>query len=142
MATGYNAADATTSKQKMEVTSKHPYLTIEVTSASDAHTIVLSGEVDLLGTPQIEAALKDAYDANPELIVIDLKNLTFIDSSGLHALVTGHELCRARGQELRIIPGPANVQRLFELTGMNEVLPFYDSKLDRDSPSDDASSPT
>lgn len=125
----------------MEVTSGHPYLTIEVMSAPEAHTIVLSGEVDLLGTPQIEAALKDAHDADAELIVIDLRNLTFIDSSGLHALATGHQLSRARGQELRIIPGPANVQRLFELTGMNEVLPFCDAKLARDLPNDDATSP-
>lgn len=126
----------------MEVTSEHPYLTIEVTSTPDAHTIVLTGEVDLLGTPQIEAALKNAYAANAELIVIDLRNLTFIDSSGLHALATAHELSRARGQELRILPGPANVQRLFELTGMSEVLPFCDAKFARYSPSDDASGPT
>ena len=123
------------------MTSEHPYLTIEVASAPDAHTIVLSGEVDLLSTPQIEAALKDAYAADSELIVIDLRNLTFIDSSGLHALATGHELSRTRGQELRIIPGPANVQRLFELTGMNEVLPFCDAKLALDSSDDAASQP-
>jgi anti-sigma B factor antagonist len=109
----------------MKVTSEHPYLTIEVMSAPDAHTIVLTGEADLQGVPEVEAALKDALDGEPRLIVIDLSNLTFIDSSGLHTLVTAHELCRARGHELRIIPGPANVQRLFELTGMNDVLPLY-----------------
>lgn len=131
----YNAADAIPSRLRIKVTSEHFHLTIEVTSAPDAHTIVLNGEADLLGTPKIEAALKDAYAADSELIVIDLRNLTFIDSSGLHALATGHELSRARGQELRIIPGPDNVQRLFELTGMSEVLPFWDPKLVRDSPS-------
>lgn len=109
------------------MTSEHPDLTIEVTRAPEAQTIVLTGEADLLGAPNIEAALKDASAGEPELIVIDLRKLTFIDSSGLQALITGHELCRARGHELRIVPGPENVQRLFELTGMNEALPFTDA---------------
>ena len=109
------------------MTSGHRYLTIDVTSAPKAQTIVLTGEADLLGAPKIEAALKDASAGEPGLIVIDLRNLTFIDSSGLQALITGHELCRARGHELRIVPGPENVQRLFELTGMNEALPFVDA---------------
>jgi anti-anti-sigma factor len=102
-------------------------LTIGVMRASETQTIVLTGEADLLGAPNIEAALRNASASEPELIVIDLRNLTFIDSSGLHALITGHELCRARGHELRIIPGPENVQRLVELTGLKESLPFTDA---------------
>lgn len=122
------------------MTSKHPYLTIEVTSVGKARMIVLSGEADLLGASKIEAALKDASAGEPELIVIDLRSLTFIDSSGLQALIAGHELCHARGHELRIVPGPENVQRLFELTGMNEVLPFTvaaDVDVEANSSSDD-----
>ena len=114
-------------EQRMKVTSEHPYLTIEVIRSPEHQTIVLTGEADLLGAPNIEEALKDAAGADPELIVIDLKNLTFIDSSCLQALITGHELCRARGHELRILPGPENVQRLFELTGTNGLLPFADT---------------
>lgn len=109
------------------MTSEHPYLTIDMTRAPKAQTIVLTGEADLVGVPKIEAALKDACAGEPELIVVDLRSLTFIDSSGLHALLTGHELCRARGHELRIIPGPEKVQRLFELTGMDDALPFVDA---------------
>jgi anti-anti-sigma factor len=101
-------------------------LAIEVTSAPDAQTIALVGEADLLGSPRIDAALKDAAAGEPKLIVVDLKDLTFIDSSGLHALVSGHQLCRTRGHELRFIPGPPNVQRLFELTGADDILPFSD----------------
>lgn len=120
----------------------HPDLTIEVKSAPDAHTVALSGEADLLGAPKLEAALKDACHGQAGLVVIDLSGLTFIDSSGLHALVAGHELCRARGQDLRIVRGPANVQRLFELTGVNEVLPFCDAELTCGSSSNGAPGPT
>ena len=109
------------------MTGKHSYLTIEVARGPEAQTIVLTGEADLLGAPAIEAALEDASASEADRIIIDLQNLTFIDSSGLQALITGHELCRARGQELRVLPGPENVQRVFELTGMNEALPFADA---------------
>ncbi len=117
------------------MTSQHPYLTIELTSTPEVHTIALNGEADLLGAPSIEAALAEAASCEAQRIVVDLRNLTFIDSSGLRALMGGHEQCVARGQELRIIPGPANVQRLFELSGMNEILSFCDAE-----PASDASS--
>jgi anti-sigma B factor antagonist len=122
------------------VISEHPDLTIEAASAAEAQTIVLAGEADLLGAPKIEAALEDASAGSPELIVIDLRNLTFIDSTGLHALFAGHQLCRARGHELRVIPGPANVQRVFELTGMDDALSFWDAEtaLDSELPPRDA----
>lgn len=110
------------------VTSEYPCLTVEVTSAPGTQTIVLAGEADLVGAPEIEAAFKDACAGEPGLVVLDLKDLTFIDSSGLRSLITGHQLCRGRGHELKIIPGPANVQRLFELTGMNDALPFCEAE--------------
>lgn len=117
--------------------SQHPYLTVEVTSTPEAHTVLLSGEADLLGAPTIESALTDA--ANDAVrITLDLRNLTFIDSSGLRALMRGHEQCVARGVELQVIRGPENIQRLFELSGMNEILPFRAPELVSDvSPSDD-----
>jgi len=111
----------------VKVTAVHPYLTVEVANAADVQTIILSGEADLLGASSIEAAIGDASSKSSKPIVLDLKGLTFMDSSSLEALIAGHGLCRARGCELRIIPGPENVQRLFELTGVRELLPFIDA---------------
>jgi anti-sigma B factor antagonist len=115
------------------VNRKHPYLTIEMTRAAGTQTIVLTGEADLAGAPKVEETLIDACADEPALIVVDLRNLTFIDSSGLQALITGHERCRARGQEMRIIPAPARLQRLFELTGVNDILPFCDPEASENS---------
>lgn len=118
------------------MSSQRPYLTIEVTSTPEAHTVALSGEADLLGAPSIEAAVADAA-SEAQRLILDLRNLTFIDSSGLRALVRGHERCGTLGVELRVIPGPKNVQRLFELSGMNEILPFCDPELASDAPLSD-----
>jgi anti-anti-sigma factor len=120
------------------VNNQHPYLTIEVTSTPEAHTVALSGEADLSGAPSIEAAVADAA-SKAQRMILDLRNLTFIDSSGLRALMRGHEQCGARGVELRVIPGPENVQRLFELSGMNEILPFFDPDFAGDAPFSDDS---
>lgn len=106
------------------MTNHHPYLTIEVTVAAEVHTIVLIGEADLLGAPNIEAAFADAAAGDARRIVVDLRKLTFIDSSGLQTLITGHQQCLARDRELSIVPGPASVQRLFEIAGMSDALPF------------------
>lgn len=105
----------------------HPRFSVNVTGGDDAATIALSGEADMLAAPQIEAAFKDVAAGEAKLVLIDLHGLTFIDSSGVHVLLTGHERCQARGQLLRIVPGPANVQRLFEITGIDEVLPFCEA---------------
>ncbi|HEY2334181.1 MAG TPA: STAS domain-containing protein [Solirubrobacterales bacterium] len=126
--TRYSASTTRLPSGEPKMTSEHPYLSIEVTNAPEARTIALIGEADLTGTPEIEAALKEACAGEPGLTVLDLRKLAFIDSSGLHALLKGHQLHRARGQELRIIPGPASIQRLFELTGMSDVLPFCDAE--------------
>jgi anti-anti-sigma factor len=48
----------------------------------------------------------------------------FIDSTGLAAIVLISRLCERDGRELSIIRGPRPLQRLFEITGMIDVLPF------------------
>jgi anti-anti-sigma factor len=108
--------------------SEHPYLSIEMRRAPDARTIALIGEADLLDAPKIEAALEEACAGEPGLTVLDLRELTFIDSSGLQALIKGHQLHCAHGHELRVISGPQSIRRLFELTGINDLLPFYDAE--------------
>ncbi|HLH14273.1 MAG TPA: STAS domain-containing protein, partial [Solirubrobacteraceae bacterium] len=57
------------------------------------------------------------------LIVLDLQQLQFIDSTGLRSILTVLERCRQRGQEFAITPGSQQVQRLLRITGVAEHLP-------------------
>jgi anti-anti-sigma factor len=57
-------------------------------------------------------------------LTLDLSATTFIDSSGLRAVLLGKELTDEQGHGFSIIPGPPKVQRLFELTALLDVLPF------------------
>ncbi len=81
------------------------------------------GELDLGTAPVLEQALRhvEGYDG----LVLDLRGLAFSDSSGVHLVVGTCERADARGCELRIVTGPPEVQRVFEITGLQErLLPY------------------
>ena len=91
---------------------------------ADRRDFVLVGELDMAGTDALEKAVLGGSAEGVTRIVFDLRELTFIDSTGLRALVAVHDLCRARGCEVALIPGRRAVQRVFDLTGLTDVLPF------------------
>ena len=55
---------------------------------------------------------------------IDLSGLTFIDSTGIRAVLAARGFCAARGYEFMLNPGPAQVQRVFDVSGLLDHLPF------------------
>ena len=87
-------------------------------------TIAPTGEWGLLQQPATREVVRLALDRNPESIVLDLSCLSFIDSSGVHAVIELHTRTREHGIELVIVPGPERVQRLFDICQLLDVLPF------------------
>jgi anti-sigma B factor antagonist len=79
-----------------------------------------------LKRPDLDAVIAGVCAGSPRTIVLDLRGVTFMDSGGLHSLIKAHDACRQDGHDLQIIPGPENVQRLFQLTGTADMLPFID----------------
>lgn len=84
-----------------------------------------TGELDVATAPQLIAALR-SHDDYAEL-VIDLRGLSFMDSSGLRLLVSEHDRAEQGGYALRIVRGGPEVGRLLRLTRMDERLPFVDA---------------
>ncbi|HEY3829822.1 MAG TPA: STAS domain-containing protein [Solirubrobacteraceae bacterium] len=91
-----------------------------------ATSIALAGELDLAGAHQLEASLDEVERECPARLVIDLRRLAFIDSTGLRLLLQADARARERGCELVLRPGEASVQRVFEVTGALDVLRFED----------------
>jgi anti-anti-sigma factor len=93
---------------------------------SDGHTarLVLSGELDLDSADALEQQVRGIQDTGVREVVIDLSQLDFIDSSGLRAILQIAALEDSRGWRLKLIPGSGDVQRVFELTGTAQRLPF------------------
>jgi anti-anti-sigma factor len=92
--------------------------------AGGRHTLVLSGELDIASSPELQATMLRlcAYGA-PE-IVLDVTKLEFIDSAGLQAILAAQGVCRDRGAGFMLTPAKGAVKRVFELSGMLDVLPF------------------
>jgi anti-sigma B factor antagonist len=94
----------------------------EPTGTTSAVSVI--GELDLAVAPELEAAIADAFARAPERLVIDLSETTFIDSSGITALLRAHRHPLARSVALAIIPAADPVQATFALVGVDSVLPF------------------
>jgi anti-sigma B factor antagonist len=89
-------------------------------------TLVLGGELDIASAPVLHAAVSRIcqHGTAGAQITLDLSELIFIDSTGLAEIILTSQLCDRDGFELTVIPSPRAVQRLFELTGLIDALPF------------------
>jgi anti-anti-sigma factor len=103
---------------------KLPVFKIDAREQDGASLVLaLSGELDLAGAPELSAALTDAMEAGRDLVV-DLRGLEFIDSSGLGVLVRFNNAASAAGYRYSLIAGPPQVHRAFVLSGLDQALPF------------------
>jgi anti-anti-sigma factor len=102
-------------------------LQLEVQQHDDTSVVVAKGELDVTSTTSFAAALEQAKRSSAPLVVIDLSELQFIDSSGLAMLVKADNDAKAGGRRLMVVRGPHQVQHLLELTGLAERLELVDS---------------
>jgi len=86
--------------------------------------IVVAGELDLVGVPRLEQTLRTFLYTGFGRVVLDLRRLSFIDSTGLTLILRYAEAARLAGLRFGLIPGPPAVQRIFELTGTNALFDF------------------
>jgi anti-anti-sigma factor len=82
----------------------------------DAAWVHLAGELDVATTPRLERALREPR-LQARVIVLDLRELAFIDSSGVHAIVDASIRARQLGHRMLVLRGPPGVDRVFTLTG-------------------------
>jgi anti-sigma B factor antagonist len=82
------------------------------------------GELDIATVQRLRDAM--AQREPDEALVLDLRDLGFLDTSGLQLVVEISRRARADGFELTLIRGARGVQRVFEIAGLTEMLPFAD----------------
>ena len=99
-------------------------LRCEVIPQRDEVRVRPVGALDLSTENVLEDQLTELRGAGFRRLVLDLGELSFIDSTGLRLVLRWDAEARKDGFELRLIPGPRTVQRVFELTGTIDRLPF------------------
>ena len=97
-------------------------LAIKVGTEKGVTSIILSGELDLATTPMLNASLGSLASDGDGVIVLDLQNLSFMDLSGLRALLQAKERCDPNGPGLVVMGASPTVRRLFEVTGTEFLL--------------------
>lgn len=97
---------------------------VELERRGTTLVVAPSGELDLSTAPRLSTAIQgeDGYDA----LVIDLRELEFMDSSGVRLLVSEQERAAERGHRLGIVRGNAEVQRVLRVTRLDERLPLIE----------------
>jgi anti-anti-sigma factor len=101
-----------------------PQLELEEHRFEGRCALALRGELDMASAPALDAALRRLCTDATDLLTLDLSELTFMDSTGLRTLLLAGELCQQSACKLSVVPGPPQIQRLFEVTGMLGRLPF------------------
>lgn len=97
-----------------------------------ARRLSVEGDLDLASAPSLKWALADALSGGANQIVLDLANVTFIDSTALGVLV-GAQRALPAGTRLAIACAQENVLRIFEMTGLDgmfEILPTVEEALE------------
>jgi anti-sigma B factor antagonist len=95
---------------------------VTVEERRSAVHVALTGELDISTAQVLEDDLRRVEAEKPELIVIDLKELTFLDSTGLRLLITADSRAREDGRRLAIVRGNEMIRRVLRLTRLDERL--------------------
>jgi anti-sigma B factor antagonist len=97
-------------------------LSLETREEGDAVRIAVAGELDLSSALTFDEEMRRAEERLPETLVLDLRKLRFMDSTGLRLIVSAHARAKTRGRRLAIVLGSEPVKRLFRLAGVNRRL--------------------
>ncbi len=123
MAVSRSAEDEGTAPTPFSGSKLEPFR-CEVHPARAAVQVRPVGELDLANVPIVDAELADLWAVGFSSLVLDLREVCFLDSTGVHLLFTWTAACEADGIDFRVIPGPPAVQRVIELAGLADRVPF------------------
>ena len=100
---------------------------IEKTLTDDVTVLRCEGRLTMVAAPHLRSAVEESIASGGRRIVVDLSPTTFVDSSGLGALVNGLKSARVAGGDLRIAGAPEQALAALRLTNLDRVLrPFTD----------------
>ena len=90
--------------------------------SEDAIRIIVHGELDLETGPRVAGEIRQAEAAAPALLVLDLRNVTFFDSTGLQLVLDADVRAREEGRTFVVLPGDGEPRRILELAEVTDRL--------------------
>lgn len=116
--------------EEVVVSSLPDVLNVTSTSLQDKVVLVtVAGEIDLAGAPIFADALAEVLrPPAPQMVLVDLRAVSFLDSSGINALIDAHHQALTSSAHLRIYGANQAVSNPLEVMGMTDYLEIYDNR--------------
>ena len=95
---------------------------VSVDDANGTTVVRVAGEVDMETAPRLERSLLQLVQSRTPLVTVDLAEIDFIDSTGLHAIVVAVQQLRANGSDLVLRSPTPSTARVLELSGLTSVV--------------------
>ena len=92
---------------------------------SRSNVVPLKGEIDLHVSPAVTAALNDMIDKKPERLVVDLSEVSYIDSAGLAALIQAMQKVEGYGGKFMLAGLQETVRSIFEISRLDQVFQIF-----------------
>ena len=99
----------------------HLIVESSIDDAANTARIALGGELDLNGVDEVTKEFDELGD-RVDTVLVDASRLTFLDSSGLRALLAGRERLEAKRVQLRVVNASPAIARLLDMTGTRSML--------------------
>ena len=106
-------------------------MTVDIaTETLSEHAVVIApaGELDLYVAPELKQHLLGAIAAGARLVVVDLSQVTFVDSTTLGVLIGGVRRLRAGDGRLSVVISDPSILRTFELSGLDRVFAIHSTR--------------
>jgi anti-anti-sigma factor len=120
-------AAVTTRDDSNPMTGEFEPFRIDVEPSRDSVRVAPAGELDIATVEKLRAEVERLRESGFAKLVLDLRNVRFLDSTGLRLVLELDAAAKEASQELLIIRGSAVVQRIFEVTQVSERLNFIDA---------------
>ena len=104
-------------------------LSTELTEIDGVPIVHVRGEIDLYTAPEFRDALQKGVDRNPRVLIADLRDISYIDSAGLGALLAAFKMLSMHNACLYIVASPLSpgVRRVLEITRLDTLMRVFDS---------------
>lgn len=93
----------------------------------DVAVVGIAGEFDLAAAPEVKTELSELVDDGVRELVVDMTETTFLDSTALGAIVSAVKRLQSAGGELSLVCTDRSIVRIFEITGLDRVIPLHRS---------------
>jgi anti-anti-sigma factor len=103
---------------------------LDVRNEDSGTVIGIAGELDLASSPALEQSLERVFASGAPIVILDLRELDFMDSTGLSVLIRAQQTAEDAERKLCLVKGPPQVQRLLSLTGVADRLAVIDTPED------------